>query len=353
MELLLHKNVVCHLVNLNMPLLGLLKSLNPLIIINTLGLANLSKHILDARHHTLQSTEIHVCARVQLGKDLIGIFLNLVLDVHLSTLLVLLFTREGIVQTEVIGEASLGILEFIIVKEGITVGNAQEEPGLTLVHASGGCILKEETTDETTEGGDTGTGGNHDVIGGGVLLGHEHDLTGGSSHGNLVTGGGVTQEVGADTLLGGVLGLKFRAPVGGTTNAEGSGLTGHVITVTGGGDGVKTNGVGLAVLLTVAGGDDTPGLTLDVGEITLVVDDDVAGLTGGLGSDDTLGGHDLTGEGGLVLVGVDLDSGVVVVGGVLEEVLFQVEGGSELGSRLGHKGRSTSKGSSEESNLHL
>ena len=59
-----------------------------------------------------------------------------------------------------------------------------------------------------------------------------------------------------------------------------------------------------------------------------MIDDDVACLSGGLGSNNTLGGDDLSSEGGLVLVGVDLDLGVVVVGGVFKEVLLQVEGGS-------------------------
>ena len=59
-----------------------------------------------------------------------------------------------------------------------------------------------------------------------------------------------------------------------------------------------------------------------------MVDDDVAGFSCGLRSNNTLGGNDLSDEGGLVLVGVDLDVLVVVVGGVFKEVLFQIEGGS-------------------------
>jgi len=46
--------------------------------------------------------------------------------------------------------------------------------------------------------------------------------------------------------------------------------------------------VGLSILLAVAWGDDTPGLTLNVREVTLVVDDDVASLTGGLWAHDAL-----------------------------------------------------------------
>ena len=267
---------------------------------------------------------------LKLGKDLISILLNLVLDVHLSSVLVLLFTGKSVVKTEVLGELLLGKLEFIIIEKGIGVGNSEEQPGLSLVNIGGGGVLGKKTTDESTEGGNTGTGGNHDVIGGGVLLGHEHNLTGGSGHHDFITGVGITQEVGADSLLGGIVGLELGAPVGGTTDAEGSGLTGHIITVTGGGDGVKTDSVGLSILLTGSWGDDSPGLSLDVGEVTVVVDDDVACLSGSLGSDDALGRNDLSGEGGLVLVGVDLNLGVVVVGGVFEEVLLQVEGSSVI-----------------------
>ncbi len=36
--------------------------------------------------------------------------------------------------------------------------------------------LAEKTAEEGTEGGNAGSGGNHDVGGGRVLLGHEHNL---------------------------------------------------------------------------------------------------------------------------------------------------------------------------------
>jgi hypothetical protein len=317
------------LVNLHMPLLVVLQSLNPLLIINSLGFANLRQHILNTRHHSLQTAEVHVRTILQLVEDFIGILLNLVLDVHFATLLVVLLTGEGVVKTEVVGETSLGILEFIIVEEGVGVGNTEEEPGLALVDTGGGSVLEEETTDESTEGGDSGTGGHHDVVGGGILLGHEHNLTGRSGHGNFGTGGGVAKEVGANTLLSRILSLEFGAPVGGTTNAKTASLSGHIITITGGGDGVKTDGMGLAILLTNTGWDNTPGLSLNVGKISIVIDDDVASLTGGLGSNDALGGDDLSGEGCLVFVGVDLEVGDIVVGGELKEILLQVEGGSD------------------------
>ena len=75
------------------------------------------------------------------------------------------------------------------------------------------------------------------------------------------------------------------------------------------------------------GGDDPPALALDVGEVPVVVDDDMSGLARGLGAHDALLGHDLAGEGGLALKAVHLHVGVVVVGGVLQKVLLQVQRG--------------------------
>jgi hypothetical protein len=137
----------------------------------------------------------------------------------------------------------------------------------------------------------------------------------------FITGLGVAQKVGADTLLGGIFGLEFGAPVGGTTNTERSSLSSHVVTVTTGGDGIKTDRMGLSVLFTNTRRNDTPGLAFPVWEVTIVVNDDVASLTSGLGSNDTLGGYNLSGERSLVLIHIDWDSRLVIVGFGLEEVL--------------------------------
>jgi len=136
-----------------MPLLGLLESLDPLIVINTLALAHLSKHVLDSRHHSLESTEVHVSTSLKLFEDLIGVLLDLVLDVHLASVLVeSALSGQGVVDTEVVGVAGLGFLELVIIEKGVAVGNAEEEPGLTLVDGGGGGVLVEETTDESAEG---------------------------------------------------------------------------------------------------------------------------------------------------------------------------------------------------------
>ncbi len=324
-----------------MPLLGLLESLEPGIVVNVLVGTGLLEHILDSRHHSLKTTEVDVGSVVELLENLISVLLNLVLDVHLSSALVLLFTGKGVVDTKVIGESGLGLLELVIVKKGVGVGNSEEKPCLSLVCLGGGGLLVKETTDESTVRGNSGSGGNHDVVGGGVLLRHEHNLSGGSGHLNLITRGGVAEEVGADSLLGGIVCLELRAPVSGTTNTKGSGLSGHIISVTGGGDGVKTDRVGLSVLLTGTRGDDSPGLSLPVREISIVIDDDVASLSSGLGSNNTLGGNNLSSEGGLVLVYVHRNRGLVEVWLGLKEVL-----GSNLGAegRLSLGGESSSRG---------
>ena len=320
--------VLSCLVHLNVPLLLGLQALEPLIIVKSLLLGNTLKHVLDSGHHSLQSAEVDVGTVVQLLENLVGVLLNLVLDVHLAAILVGLLTGKSVVETEVVRVVLLDLLPLVVVEEGVAVGNTKEQPGLALVGVSSRGVLGEQTADESTVRGDTGSGGNHDEVGLGVLLRHEHDLSGGSSHLDLGTRLGVAQEVGADSLLGGIVGLKLGAPVGGATNAKGSGLSGHVITVTTGGDGVEADRMGLSVLLTDTRGDDSPRLALPVREVSVVVDDNVASLTGGLGSDNALGGDNLSGERGLVLVDVDRDSGLVPVRLGFKEVLL----GSNLGS---------------------
>ena len=53
-----------------------------------------------------------------------------------------------------------------------------------------------------------------------------------------------------------------------------------------------------------------------------MIDNDVTCLACGLWSDDALVRNNLASEGSLVLVGVNLDTGVLMVGGVLKESLL-------------------------------
>jgi len=304
------------------PLLLLLQTLEPFVVVKSLIGSNSLEHVLDSWHHSLQTAEVDVSTVVELGKDLISVFLNLVLDVHLSSLLVLLFTAEGVVDAEVLGVLLLGFLEFVIVQESIAVSDTKEQPSLALVGAGGRGVFGKETTDESSVRSNTSTGSNHDKVSLGIFFRHEHDLSSGTSHADFVTRLGVAKEVGADTLLGRIIGLEFRAPVGGTADAEGTSLSRHVVTISGRSDRVKADRVGLSVLFTDTRRDYTPRLALPVREVTIMVDDDMASLTSGLGSDDSLGRDNLSSERCLVFVNIDRDSRLVIVRLGLKKILL-------------------------------
>jgi hypothetical protein len=137
---------------------------------------------------------------------------------------------------------------------------------------------------------------------------------------DFITRLGVAKEVGADTLLGWVVSLELRAPVGSTTDTQGSSLSGHVITISGGGNGIKTDRVWLSILFTDTRRNDTPRLSLPVWEVTTMVNDDMASLTSGLRSYNSLGGNNLSSERGLVLVNIDRNSRLIIVWLCLKEV---------------------------------
>lgn len=77
----------------------------------------------------------------------------------------------------------------------------------------------------------------------------------------------------------------------------------------------------LAILLADTRWDNSPRLSLPVWKISIVIDDDVASLTGGLRSNDALGGDNLSCERSLVLPNIDRDSALVVVWLSLKEIL--------------------------------
>ena len=88
--------------------------------------------------------------------------------------------------------------------------------------------------------------------------------------------------------IGRIVGFQFRAPVSRTADAKRSSFSRHVITITGRCDRVKTDGMRLSVLLTDTWRHDTPRLALPVGEVAIVINDNVACLTSSLWSDDAL-----------------------------------------------------------------
>ncbi len=71
--------------------------------------------------------------------------------------------------------------------------------------------------------------------------------------------------------------------------------------------------MGLSILFTDTWWDNTPGLTLPEGEVALVVDDDVAGFSGGLRANNPLGGNNFTSEGCLIFPHVDRNGTLVPI----------------------------------------
>lgn len=157
----------------------------------------------------------------------------LVLDVHFPSGLVVLLTREGVVQTEVVWVFLQDRLPLGIVQERVRVGHTQEQPRLSLVRLARGGFLGKQTTHERAVRGDTGTRGDHDQVGLGLVLGDEHDLSGGAGELQLQAGLSVAEIVRAHTLLCGVLSAHLLVPVGCAAHAESGCGARHVVTITG------------------------------------------------------------------------------------------------------------------------
>lgn len=326
-----------------MPLPLLLPVLELLAPVDSLLGADALEHLQDARHHSLESTEVDVSTLVQPGEDVVGVLLHLVLNVHLATPLVQRsFTGESIVKLELVWVSLKDVLPLVVVQEGILVGNTKEQPGSALVSLGGRGVLHEESSQERSVRSNTSSGGDHDKVGLRVLLRHKHDLARRTSDHDLVTRLGVAEVVGADTLLGRVLSLELRAPVDSAANTEGSSGALHVITVTGGGDRVETVSVWLSVLRVDARRDDAVALAFPVWHLALVIDHDVASLTGSLGSDDSLHRHNLADVGLLGLEELERNVGLVPVRLGLQEVL-SLAGGLRKSSAMKTKVNRTRK----------
>jgi hypothetical protein len=92
-----------------------------------------NEYHLDAGHHALEAAEVDMGTLVKGVEHLIGILLNLVLNVHLATLLVeRALAGEGVIEADLVRVSTEVGLELLIVKEGVLVGNAEEEPCETL-----------------------------------------------------------------------------------------------------------------------------------------------------------------------------------------------------------------------------
>lgn len=91
---------------------------------------------------------IHVGALLQALEDLVGVLLDLVLDIHLATFLVVLLSGKSIVKSEVVGELLLDLLPVFVVEEGIGVGHAEEQPRHALEGRGSGGLLHEQAANE-------------------------------------------------------------------------------------------------------------------------------------------------------------------------------------------------------------
>merc|ERR1719453_1633691 len=132
------------LVDLDVPLAGLLPLLELVLPDEALLVAHLLEHLGDARHHALEAAEVHVRAVVHAVEDLVSVLLDLVLDVHLAAVDVGLLTRECVVDLEVVGVLLEALLPLVIVEERVTVGNAEEEPRKALVHLAERRLLDKQ-----------------------------------------------------------------------------------------------------------------------------------------------------------------------------------------------------------------
>ena len=92
--------------------------------------------------------------------------------------------------------------------------------------------------------------------------------------------------------------------------------------------------MGLSILFTDTRRDDSPRLPLPVGEVTIVIDDDMACLTGSFGADDAFASDNLSSERSLVLEHIHWDSGLIPVRFCLEEVLLSGNSSAESKEKL-------------------
>ena len=117
-------SLIAHLVHLDVELVVLLEALVEFLPVETLILRHALEHVKDSRQHTLKSTEVDVRTVLEEVEHLLGVLLDLVLDVHLATILVLLLARDGVVDAELVRETLSHDLEL----DGSRDGTARSVP---------------------------------------------------------------------------------------------------------------------------------------------------------------------------------------------------------------------------------
>mmetsp|Transcript_12511 Transcript_12511/g.35687 ORF Transcript_12511/g.35687 Transcript_12511/m.35687 type:complete len:361 (-) Transcript_12511:20-1102(-) len=346
-------------VHLDVHLVVVLESLVELVPVQSLLGGDALEHLKNSRHHSLESAEVHVGTILHQIEDLIGILLNLVLDVHLSAALVGLLPGQRVVNPELVRVGLHARLDLIVVQLGVGVGDSHEQPGESseLVVRD---ILHEHPAPERAERSDSSSGGNHDDHGV-LVLGEEQHLSGRSGHGDLSSRCSIAKEVGADSLLGGVLGSELGAPVGGAADAQGGSLAVKAVSVPRGGDGIQTGSVRDLLALGVDLGsrrDNSVRLSLNERDVSVGLDDDVHGLSGGVRSDNALHGLDLADEGVLRSIGVHRQADLLELEGhvgALDRGGGRADGRADRGpgGGLGREGSLQRRGTLGNDGVHL
>mmetsp|Transcript_13273 Transcript_13273/g.30373 ORF Transcript_13273/g.30373 Transcript_13273/m.30373 type:complete len:342 (+) Transcript_13273:116-1141(+) len=300
-------SLIAHLVHLDVELVVLLEALVEFLPVETLILRHALEHVKDSRQHTLKSTEVDVRTVLEEVEHLLGVLLDLVLDVHLATILVLLLARDGVVDAELVRETLSHDLELVVVQLGVAVRNTHEEPRES-TETEVRHVFEEHASQVRAEWRNAGSRRAHDVHAVRVLLGQEQDLARRSRERHLRARLAVAEEVGADALLRRVLLVHLRAPVRRAANAKAGRLAVEVVSVARRRDGVEADSVRHLLALGVQFGSRrnySVALSLPEWRLSIRLEDDVARLTRRLGSDDALARLHLDDERLLGRIGVE------------------------------------------------
>nr|GLL30104.1 Os02g0103850 [Ipomoea trifida] len=118
---------------------------------------------MNSRHHSLQPTEIDVRSFIQQFEDLITVFLDFVLNIHLASSLVLLLPAKSTIVPEIIWIIILEMFgELLIVQKTVLVGHPKEEPSKAIELECWDRFHK-HTAKVPSEGSHTSASCNHNV----------------------------------------------------------------------------------------------------------------------------------------------------------------------------------------------
>ncbi|SBO42923.1 protein of unknown function [Cyanobium sp. NIES-981] len=231
-------------VGLDVPAVGLLELGPQLAPVDALGGGGGGHRLVDAGFHAPQTAHVHVGLGIfDHREDLLGVLQHPVLNVHAAALGVLLLAADRLGVAEVVGELALVVLEVGVVQQIRGGGHAHDEPGLAAEGPAVRLALGglEHAAQVGPHRGDAGAGGQHDHVGL-LIVGQEHLLAHRAGDLHLGAGFDVAQEGGAHAVDGLAVLLVLELP-----HAQRHGVAAHVVAVTGAGDRIEAELVGLAV----------------------------------------------------------------------------------------------------------